>query len=203
MHRQDLTANVCLILDLEGYFVRKQFYARELGWCDWEGRFGVLHYQQPYRWKTLSSVDRHTAIYVYHRVHGLPFEDPPEENARPLDNLKGDVLELYEQSRTPERFLVAYKGGHVERNLLRELDLPATNLEHAGCPKFERLEIYPIQDCGQHKTRGHCAMVECQAFWQWMKPDSDPWGPNSGGQPTTAMAAAAANGCAWPEDLGF
>ena len=124
MHREDLTANVCLILDLEGYFVRKQFYARELGWCDWEGRFGVLHYQQPYRWKTLNSVDRHTAIYVYHRIHGLPFEDPPEENARPLDNLKGDVLELYEQSRTPERFLVAYKGGHVEKNLLRELDLP-------------------------------------------------------------------------------
>ena len=115
-------------------------------------------------------------------------EDPPEENARPLDNLKGDVLELYEQSRTPERFLVAYKGGHVERNLLRELDLPATNLEHAGCPKFERLEIYPIQDCGQHRTRGHCAMVECQAFWQWMKPDSDPWGPDSGGSEQLRMA---------------
>ena len=123
-----------------------------------------------------------------HRVHGLPFEDPPEENARPLDNLKGDVLELYEQSRTPEQLLVAYKGGHVERNLLRELDLPATNLEHAGCPKFERLEIYPIQDCGQHRTRGHCAMVECQAFWQWMKPDSDPWGPDSGGSEQLRMA---------------
>jgi len=175
MQRKAALDNVCLIIDLEGYFVQKKFYCRELGWTNWQGKFGFKHYQQPFRWKTLNQLDRHTARYVYHRIHGLPFEDPPEENARHLENLKGDVLEMYQQNQSPERFLVAYKGGHVEKDLLRDLDLPAINLEHCGCPKFEKLvNVCPIQDCGHHKQARHCAMVESQAFWQWtMMPDWD------------------------------
>ncbi|KAL9984958.1 hypothetical protein ACROYT_G007305 [Oculina patagonica] len=161
----------------EGYFIDKKFYPRELGWTTWRGDVGVNHYQQPFRWKALTPLDRQTAKYVYHRIHGLPFEEDPRENARSLEDLKGNVLEVYQQSRTLERFLVAYKGGHVEKNLLRELDLPAINLEHFGCPKFEKLDnISIIQDCGQHRVQalGHCAMVECQAFWQWtVTPDED------------------------------
>ena len=160
--------NVCLILDLEGYFVQKKFYVRELGWTTWEGHFGAQHYQQPFRWKALSQMDRLTAKYVYHRIHGLPFEDDPQEKARHLENLKRDVLELYAQARTTERFLVGYKGGHVEKDLLQELDLPAINLEHYGCPKFEKLNtISIIKDCGHHRFKKHCAMVESHAFWQW------------------------------------
>ena len=167
--------NVCLILDLEGYFVQKKVYVRELGWTTWQGHVGAHHYQQPFRWKTLSPADRLTAQYVFHRIHGLPFEDDAHEKARPLENLKGDVLELYAQARTTERFVVGCKGGHVEKDLLRDLDLPAFNLEHYGCPKFEKLNtLSNVQDCGHHRFKNHCAMVESQAFWQWAnRPDEE------------------------------
>lgn len=160
--------NVCLILDLEGYCVQKKFYARELGWTTWQGQSGAKHYQLPFRWKTLCPKDRLTAQYVYHRIHGLPFEAHTAEKARPLKNLKGDVLTLYTQAKTPERFVVGYKGGHIEKDLLQELDLPAMNLEEYGCPKFEKLDtLSVIQDCGHHRFKHHCAMVESHAFWQW------------------------------------
>ena len=51
-------------------------------------------------------MDRLTAKYVYHRIHGLPFEDDPPESARYLDNLKRDVSQLYQRARTTERFVV-------------------------------------------------------------------------------------------------
>ncbi|KAJ7390783.1 hypothetical protein OS493_022341 [Desmophyllum pertusum] len=181
MQRKAVLQNVCLIIDFEGYFINKKFYTRELGWTNWQGNFGCKHYQQPFRWKTLNQIDRQTARYVYHCIHGLPFEDDPQENARHLENLKGDVLEIYQQSHSPERFLVGYKGGHMEKNLLKELDLPAINLEHCGCPKFEKLDFFTIQDCGQHKKQalGHCAMVETQSFWQWMVMGDEDWETNS------------------------
>ena len=57
----------------------------------------------------------------------------------------------------------------MKKDILRELDLAAINLEGYGCPKFELLNILPIQDCGHHKHAGHCAMVETHAFWRWVE----------------------------------
>ena len=34
---------------------------------------------------------------------------------------------------------VAYKGGSIEANLLRKLNIPSVNLEIYGCPKAEHL----------------------------------------------------------------
>ena len=77
------------------------------------------------------------------------------------------MSELYQRARTTEHFLVGYKGGHMEKDLLRELDLPVINLEHYGCPKFEKLNtISIIEDCGHHNFENHCGMVESHAFWQ-------------------------------------
>ena len=160
--------NVCLIVDLEGYFVEKKFYARELGWTTWRGESGAQHYRLPLEWKTLSPKDRLTAQYVFHCIHGLPFEDRQDEKAHPLEALKGDVLALYARAKTTERFIVGYKGGHIEKDLLKELDLPTINLEEYGCPKFEKLNsMSMIKDCGHHRFKKHCAMVESKAFWQW------------------------------------
>ena len=159
---------ICLILDLEGYFVEKKFYARELGWTTWQGHSGAKHYRLPFRWKALDKKDRLTAQYVYHRIHGLPFEDDPQEKAHPLETLKGDVLALVGQARTTDRFLVGYKGGHVEKDLLQELDLPAIDLEQYGCPKFDTLETAAHSpDCGHHRFKKHCARAESHTFWQW------------------------------------
>ena len=42
---------------------------------------------------------------------------------------------LYEDHKTVERDLVIYKGGHVESDLLKRLQIPCFNIEVVGCPK--------------------------------------------------------------------
>ena len=34
--------------------------------------------------------------------------------------------------------MVAYKGGHVEKDLLNKLNIPYLDLETWGCPKYEK-----------------------------------------------------------------
>ena len=76
---------------------------------------------------------------------------------------------------------MAYKGGHLEIDLLKELNIPTVNLEDLGCQKCELLTgqhgIDPIPDCGHHKRLArHCTMVECQAFWIFLtKQEKENW----------------------------
>lgn len=49
------------------------------------------------------------------------------------------VMELHSKFSTPERILVAYKGGIQEKLLLDKLGLPYVNLEDLGCLHFDKL----------------------------------------------------------------
>ena len=49
--------------------------------------------------------------------------------------------------------MVAYKGGHVEKDLLKKLNIPSLALETWGCPKYEQLKqtiVEPLASCGFH-----------------------------------------------------
>ena len=66
------------------------------------------------------------------------------------------VKALYENSRTSELDVVAFKGGHVERDLLTRLPIPFIDLEEYGCPKIEKLVVHKGLDadqigCGKHR----------------------------------------------------
>ena len=87
-------------------------------------------------------------------------------------HLHRDLLNLYQRSKTVERPYMAYKGGTNERDLLKKLNIPAWNLEEAGCPKFERLlRLCTVVSCGQHEDpfRHHCPRLECYHFVQWLR----------------------------------
>ena len=45
-----------------------------------------------------------------------------------------------------KRTVVAFKGGHVEKDLLNKLNIPCLDLETWGCPKYEQLK-QTICDC--------------------------------------------------------
>ena len=50
-------------------------------------------------------------------------------------------LQLYNQYKTDERTVVAYKGDQVEKDLLNKLNIiPYLDLETLGCPKYEQLK---------------------------------------------------------------
>ena len=59
---------------------------------------------------------------------------------------------------TEERTVVAFKGRHVEKDLLNKLNIPCLDLETWCCPKYEQLRktiVEPLASCNIH----HCPMV--------------------------------------------
>ena len=46
---------------------------------------------------------------------------------------------LIQQQSNKRRPVVAYKGGHYEKDLLSVLHIPHCNLETWGCPKIEEV----------------------------------------------------------------
>ena len=105
------------------------------------------------------------------RLHELAFEDDLTEEAKPQTCFQQDLKDLYETHKTPEKPLVAYKGGRVVNDALEELGIENINLEHWGCPKIETLVtggMEPEEDCGHYETE-HCAAVKCDAFRQWLQ----------------------------------
>ena len=167
---------ICCCLDVDGFRVQGQFVVRELGWCDRETkRVGCFHYRPSVPYSRLNDRDRRTVTYVQKHVTGLPFyPGPRERDVHAQHQVKDDIVTIWRQCQTPQAYTVAYKGGHVEKNLLEQLRIPHVNLEVWGCPKYERCTPCPF-DCGchdEHFSRFHCSMSECYAFMTWLNTDN-------------------------------
>ena len=167
---------ITLIIDLEGFRLSSGFIVRELGWCTMQGENDSQHFYSRLRYRDLNYKDRRTVKCVYHHVHGLRFEASFQEAALPQRDLEGVIRALYRGG------VVAYKGGHLEKDLLDKMGLPSVNLEEFGCPKADSLYGYPpLRDhcyppgksCGHHKQDTfkfiHCPKQETFLFFQWLQ----------------------------------
>ena len=165
---------ICLIVDMEGFFLPK-FHVRELGYATYLGGAGSKHYWMPMKYTDLVPAQQRQANFVTRRIHGLPFTPTHFEDAQPQEQLVQDVTDLYQMYMTADKPTIAYKGGHIEKDLLSELELgPFVDLEDFGCPKVVDL-IHggfgqEVWDCGLHQGNGaaHCAMAECQILREWV-----------------------------------
>ena len=111
-------------------------------------------------------------MFVTKHVHKLPFGTT--RGSLPLYNIHDIVKSFYGNVKENEESTLAYKGGHFERDLLRELKIPAVNLEDFGCPKAKFLfeKLIWLETCGQHLATHayqHCPKVEVEAFVTWLK----------------------------------
>ena len=172
IHLHEGLRHVCMILDLDGYFVNQQFLIREMGWCDLKGQTSSYHFTPALDYSQLDWKDRKTVNYVYHHIYGLRFNASPGEQALP-DTLAIIMLQtLYQSLRTSTQYVVAYKGGSVEKRLLDKLNIPHVNLEFFGCPKVDVLieqGFDPVCSCGHHqKITTHCPRQETFLFYQWL-----------------------------------
>ena len=152
---------VCMILDFEGFFVDKTFRVRELGYYTWQGEYGRHAFYMKPSWCNLSLRDRKTVSYVKYNVHGLTYQPRREEKAHEYYRVEEVVRDLYEETKTGDRPVVTFKGGHVELNIQR------INLEVYGCPKYDvlKLKIWnPLPGCGVRLEESihHCPVKECQ-----------------------------------------
>ena len=119
-----------MILDLDGYQVNHQpFIVREMGIYSLPyGSFSwSLENRLPYL--SLEKKDRQRVNYVYHHVHGLRFESTKQEKSLPQHMVKYMIEAAFHRSKSQDQYVVAYKGGHVEKDLLNELHIPSVNLE--------------------------------------------------------------------------
>ena len=57
---------LCLVIDLEGFFVQKKFQVREIGYY-----FGRHAFFQPATLRDLSHKDKKTVKFAKHKIHGL------------------------------------------------------------------------------------------------------------------------------------
>ena len=126
------------------------------------------------RKEELSRRDLTTCEYVEDFVHKIPFDLPWDTPAIHLSNLGAIVQQCYSEVKADSNSTIAYKGGHIERDLLRQLGIPSVNLEWFGCPKAEKLFLHLEwkQTCGNHRGLNayhHCAKVEVEAFAHWLR----------------------------------
>ena len=172
---ESLQDNLCLILDLEGFFTHgKFFHARELGYYTWNQEHGRHAFFIPIPYKVLNDKDRNTFHFLCNKIQGLSYQPTQAEHAHHPMLPKSLVKKLYQKYKTNTRTVIGYKGGHVEKDLLQTLNIPSLNLETLGCPKYDVLRTqFPSESlllsCGFHKddTLHHCPVTECHAFWKW------------------------------------
>ena len=175
MSQTQALERICLYIDMEGFFLPK-FHVRELGYTNYLGGSGNKHYWMPMLYTDLVPSQQRQANFVTRHIHGLPFTPTHFEDASPQEQLQQDVADLYKLYATPEKTVIAYKGGHIEKDLLKEMELgPFVDLEDFGCPKVVDLIHaglgYEVWDCGLHQGMGtaHCAMAECQILQKWIE----------------------------------
>lgn len=164
--------NICLIIDLDGFTINKIFRVREMGFCSiTKQTYGSFRFNLSHLLNEMNETDWKTVCYLQHNLHGLTLEPHPEEqDCLKEKDINKIILQLYEKSKTAEKYVVGYKGGTFERDLLEKLQIPYLNLEDFGCPKFEHLSEPQMKDCGFHiKIHNvHCPMKECVAFAYWL-----------------------------------
>lgn len=162
-------------MDVDGFMVSKRFLCKELAITTINGYSYQTDFLLGKRFKQLSPQDQKTVRYVYINVHGIPFKDFHTEQYTQskldlaINIMIGDTINP----------VVAYKGGHLEKDILERAGIPCVNLEGLGCPKFSELaETYGNSvlknSCYLHKRkydrkrkRLHCCSTEVQLFRNW------------------------------------
>ena len=130
----DCLSEVVGILDMDGFQINKRFYCKELGIIKLgDASARSFFFDIGVRWDELSVKDKKTCQYTIRKIHKLPFGVPRGVNAKNLSALEGIVVDAYAGMKHDGRALMAYNGGHYERDPLAKLGIPAVNLEN-----FER-----------------------------------------------------------------
>ena len=79
--------SVCLVIDLEGFFVQKKFQVREMGYYSWDEHFDRHAFFQPAALKNLSHKDKKTVNFAKHNIHGLTHQPRYQEKAYEHDEV--------------------------------------------------------------------------------------------------------------------
>ena len=152
-----------------------KFYCKELGLFKMgEVMARSILFDTGLRWWDLSEKDRRTCMYVTKHIHKLPFGMPHDVEPVRISALEGIVTDFYQAVKQNGNSVLAYKGGHYEKDLLASLTILGVNLENFGCPKAGELihDLVWLESCGNHTVPdafAHCPKVEVEAYGHWLE----------------------------------
>ena len=167
--------NIIGVLDLDGFFVQKTFFCKELGIITHGDTYGTsFHFDTTLSYENLSEKDKTSVEFLQRHIHGLSLSDKNDLDKDMVDII---VKKFYDAYKINNESVLAYKGGFIEKDLLTKLNIPSVNLELFGCPKVTNIfpEMVWLESCGKHnllknKTNiyEHCPKVEVEAYLYWL-----------------------------------
>ena len=162
-----------MVIEIQGFFIRKKFYVRELGACGRNETKSHQKYKIPFRKKELDSDDQRIIFLHESQIHGLSFHCKKGENAHEQECLEQDVLDLYHSAKSETCDIVAYRGGQPEKELLTKLKIPNIDLSDFGCAKVEclaKIGYRLLGGCEFHRVglSTCCAFARCRFLREWV-----------------------------------
>ena len=160
-HKNNIINRITHVIDCEAYTLSKAHYLREISVHRISDN-RTFSYQ-------IYTPDLHlydkNIVYQVKYIHGLP----QVHTRRTKDFLLyGEALKILRDEFLARADLVAYKGGIIERDLLKLLGTKGINLEILGCDKYSDLITkYGISSvrCHYHNAGDyHCSRHEVQVF---------------------------------------
>ena len=169
--------NIGVIVDFEGYHTRKGFMIKEFGFISMvDYKPYSIFVRLPNSFQELSVKDRKTVAYVMKHIHGLKYENHPDDIS--YEDMLQHLWFIYEHHATDNQNVVfAYKGGQAEKHVLDYLGIPSINLEDVGlmCNFKYLMPTYGTQlenvQCDRHIPIGdvvHCPKLELSLFAAWL-----------------------------------
>jgi len=87
--------DLCLILDLKGFFVHKTFYAKELAYYTWNKDHGRHAFTIPVPYQNLRDKDIRTVTFVSRKILGLTYQPVHAEHFQDPQILQRLVKDIY------------------------------------------------------------------------------------------------------------
>jgi len=154
------------ILDMDGFRIKNEFRCKELGMLVLEEDPAIwsnLFYSADVILSMTAQDWRQHDFILKKNIYDIPITQRDSFSIK-MEKVPEVVRDLY-----PGFGTVAYKGGHIEKDLLKTMGIPSLNIESLGCPKADVLApMFPeARQCGLH-NKGHCPRQEVILFAKWI-----------------------------------
>lgn len=160
---------ICGILDFSGSHYNGVFLVREVAMIGL-GRSVRTAKTEVFDYKPYMCLFKEIAEPTNKKRRTSP--RPPHQDVYDINSLPERIMNFYEAVKTNENYVVGFKGGHVEKDVLEELQIPYLNLEDLGCPRFDDMDTKDLNRlaCRYHRRLNlHCPAVEVTAFRRWYR----------------------------------
>ena len=130
--------NLCLILDLEGFFINKKFHVPELGYVTWNGDHGRHAFPLPISYETLHDKDKCTIDFVSQKIHGLKYQPAQAEGFQNPLVIGILVKQIYQDSSKSSKGRL--QGGTLGKRLATKTEHSFSQSRNFGLSQIRCLE---------------------------------------------------------------